>query len=83
MCVIGLLSRRRQDRDVDTAPLNRRDDLRLRSPHRAHSVSVRRGPHPLLGFEAVKDSFGSVMVFGEEFEHRIDFDVFGVGDIHH
>ena len=32
------------DRKNDTAPLNRKCDHCLRSPHRAHYVSVRRGP---------------------------------------
>ena len=35
---------RQMDRKNDTALLNRRCDHCLRSPHRAHSVSARRGP---------------------------------------
>ena len=35
---------RQMDRKNDTALLNRRCDHCLRSPHRTHSVSARRGP---------------------------------------
>ena len=34
---------RQQGRDVDTASLNQRDDLCLRSPHRKHYVGLRWG----------------------------------------
>ena len=39
---------RQIDRKNDTAPLNRKCDHCLRSPHRVHSVSARRGPQCAL-----------------------------------